>query len=47
VDCSGDISPKRLAALPWAARCVSCQEAVEAEDRDGRRAGLDAIGEAA
>jgi DnaK suppressor protein len=25
--CEGDIHPKRLAALPWALYCISCQEA--------------------
>lgn len=24
--CEEDISPKRLAAIPWAALCISCQE---------------------
>ena len=32
VDCECDISPKRLAALPWATRCIRCQEA---SDRHG------------
>jgi len=26
IACSENISPKRLAALPWAARCIRCQE---------------------
>ena len=29
--CEADISPKRLAAIPWAARCIGCQEAFERE----------------
>jgi len=33
VDCESPISPKRLAAVPWALRCIGCQEAA---DRDGR-----------
>jgi DnaK suppressor protein len=33
VDCEGAISPKRLAVVPWAPRCIQCQEAA---DRDGR-----------
>jgi DnaK suppressor protein len=33
MECESAISPKRLAAVPWAARCVQCQEAA---DRDGR-----------
>jgi DnaK suppressor protein len=26
VDCEEDINPKRLGAVPWAARCIACQE---------------------
>jgi DnaK suppressor protein len=32
VDCESAIGPKRLAAVPWASRCIRCQEAA---DRDG------------
>lgn len=32
MDCNSEIGPKRLAAVPWASRCVQCQEAA---DRDG------------
>jgi DnaK suppressor protein len=32
IQCDDAISPKRLAALPWAARCINCQEAA---DRNG------------
>ncbi len=32
IDCEWAINPKRLAALPWASRCIQCQEAA---DRDG------------
>jgi DnaK suppressor protein len=38
IDCESEISPKRLAAVPWASRCIQCQEAA---DRDGREAGDD------
>ena len=31
IDCELTISPKRLAAAPWALRCIQCQEAA---DRD-------------
>ena len=27
--CEEDIHPKRLAAVPWAAYCIQCQEAVD------------------
>jgi DnaK suppressor protein len=29
IDCESAISPKRLAAVPWASRCIQCQEAVD------------------
>jgi DnaK suppressor protein len=32
IDCDLAISPKRLAALPWAIRCIQCQEIA---DRNG------------
>lgn len=35
-DCEEAISPKRLAAVPWAARCIQCQELA---DRVGATAG--------
>jgi DnaK suppressor protein len=30
-DCEEEISPKRLNAIPWARRCVSCQDALDRE----------------
>jgi DnaK suppressor protein len=33
IECDEAISPKRLAAVPWAQRCIGCQDAA---DRDGR-----------
>jgi DnaK suppressor protein len=32
IECESPISPKRVAAVPWAPRCIECQEAA---DRDG------------
>lgn len=32
--CDEDISPKRLRAVPWAAYCVRCQEAVDQERKE-------------
>lgn len=29
VECEWEINPKRLAAVPWAARCLTCQEAAD------------------
>jgi DnaK suppressor protein len=34
VACEEDISPKRWAAVPWAARCIGCQEARERENSE-------------
>jgi DnaK suppressor protein len=39
MECESAISPKRLVAVPWAARCLQCQEAA---DRD-RQAGGDSL----
>jgi DnaK suppressor protein len=33
IECEWAISPKRLAAVPWASRCIQCQEAA---DRNGQ-----------
>jgi len=33
IECELAISARRLAAVPWASRCIQCQEAA---DRDGR-----------
>ena len=33
IECERAINPKRLAAVPWATRCIACQEVA---DRDGR-----------
>ena len=31
VDCEAEISAKRLAAVPWASRCIQCQTAADQE----------------
>lgn len=36
LDCEEEISPKRLAAVPWASRCIACQERA---DREGVKNG--------
>jgi DnaK suppressor protein len=33
IECESAISPKRLVAVPWASRCIGCQNAA---DQDGR-----------
>jgi DnaK suppressor protein len=35
IDCEEDISLKRLAAVPWAARCIPCQERADRESVKG------------
>ena len=37
VECDNQISPKRLAAFPWAALCLRCQEAADQEKRPPNR----------
>jgi DnaK suppressor protein len=34
-DCEEEINPKRLAAVPWAARCIECQERADRESAEG------------
>ena len=29
IDCGAEIGPRRLAAVPWTARCVRCQTSLE------------------
>ena len=35
IDCESAISPKRLAAVPWAPRCIQCQEGADKDGREG------------
>jgi DnaK suppressor protein len=35
LQCEEAISPKRLAAVPWAARCIPCQEAADHARQEG------------
>ena len=37
IECDWAISPKRLAAVPWAPRCIQCQDAADrnGEERPG------------
>ena len=46
VECESEISPRRLAAVPWASRCIQCQEAAD-RDRRKRTESLERIGNAA
>jgi DnaK suppressor protein len=38
LDCEEEISLKRLTAVPWASRCIACQERA---DREGTATGAD------
>jgi DnaK suppressor protein len=35
MECDGAIGPKRLAAVPWASRCIECQEAADQDRQEG------------
>jgi DnaK suppressor protein len=39
IECDWAISPKRLAAVPWASRCIQCQETAD-RDRQERSESL-------
>jgi DnaK suppressor protein len=41
IECDSAIGPKRLAAVPWASRCIKCQDAA---DQDGHE-NMQPIGE--
>jgi DnaK suppressor protein len=34
IECESAISPKRLAAIPWAPRCIQCEEAADEAVRE-------------
>jgi DnaK suppressor protein len=34
IDCESAISPKRLAAVPWAPRCIQCQDSTDRDMRE-------------
>ncbi len=44
IDCERTISPKRLAAVPWTARCVQCQELADRESSRAAEPVGDALG---
>jgi DnaK suppressor protein len=45
--CDEAISPKRLAAVPWAPCCIQCQEAADRNRRDGTESSGEILGDAA
>ena len=34
IGCESAINPKRLAAVPWTAHCIQCQEAADSNSRE-------------
>ena len=47
IDCEEEINLKRLAAVPWAARCIACQERADREGAADDNAGDPSQAEAA
>src|SRR5713226_9696005 len=46
-ECDEDIHPKRLSAVPWAAFCIRCQEAVDRNLEEFQAPGRDFLDRAA
>jgi DnaK suppressor protein len=47
VDCDSAISPKRLAALPWAPRCIRCQQAADLDGSQATESAVEPLADAA
>jgi len=47
VECESAISPRRLAALPWALRCIQCQEVSDRDRRERAESPGESLGNAA
>ena len=47
VECEVAISPKRLVAVPWAPRCIQCQEIADRDRQDSTEAGSEPLADAA
>ena len=45
MDCEEEINLKRLTAVPWAARCIACQERADREGAASEGAANDSAGE--
>ena len=46
-ECEGEISPKRVAALPWAARCIQCQDAADRNPQERTESPSETLADAA
>jgi DnaK suppressor protein len=47
IECESEISPKRLAAVPWASRCIQCQEAADRDRQERTESPGESLGNAA
>lgn len=43
LDCGDPIQPRRLEAVPWAARCRDCQEAFDREEQERTHDSLEGV----
>jgi len=39
IECESMISPRRLAAVPWASRCIQCQEVADGDGQERTESG--------
>ena len=46
-ECESAISPRRLVALPWAQRCIQCQEIVDRDRQEGTESLSESLANAA
>lgn len=47
IECERAISPKRLVAVPWASRCIECQDAADRDQQEGTESLSEAFADAA
>jgi DnaK suppressor protein len=47
IQCEWAISPKRLAAVPWAPLCIECQEAADRDEHETTESFIDTLVKAA
>jgi DnaK suppressor protein len=47
IECESAIGPKRLAAVPWAPRCIRCQESADRDLQERRESLSEPLGNAA
>jgi DnaK suppressor protein len=47
IECESEISSRRLAAVPWASRCIQCQEAAGRDGQERTESPGESLGNAA